>query len=110
MRIHYYLEIDEKTKKIRCSKCGQVICGASDNYKLHVPRAEVLPEEIPGRRPKKPLTIYYEYYCPLCYTMLDVEVAPKGSPPLWDIQIKLQTATQRDTREKKAFLPHHQPE
>jgi acetone carboxylase, gamma subunit len=90
LRIHYYLETDEN-KKIRCLKCGHVICGAHENYKKHVPRAEIWPDEILGGwRPSKEqaLTLYYEYYCPGCYTLLDVEVGEKGAPPLWDIQIK----------------------
>lgn len=90
MRIHYYLEIDEN-KKIKCRKCGRIICDASENYKNHVPRAEVWPNEIPGLRPTKgdALTLYYEYYCPSCFTLLDVEVAEQAAPPLWDIQIDL---------------------
>lgn len=90
MRIHYYLEIDGD-RKIRCLKCGQSICDANENYKTHVPRAEVMPDEIPGERPShdEALTVYYEYYCPGCYTMLDVEVAEKGAPPLWDINVAL---------------------
>jgi acetone carboxylase gamma subunit len=90
MRIHYYLDINEETRQIECRKCGHVICDATENYKLHVPRAEVWPDEIPGgRRPPrdKTLLIYYEYYCPGCYTMLDVEVMEPGSPPLWDIEV-----------------------
>jgi len=92
MRIHYYLEIDENTKKVKCLKCGHVICDASENYKLHVPRAEIWPDEIyGGRRPPRDetLLIYYEYYCPGCYTMLDVEVMEKDAAPLWDIQVKI---------------------
>ena len=90
MRIHYYLDIN-RNKKIECRKCGRVICDASENYKKHIPRAEVWPDQIPGERPCKDeaLTLYYEYYCPGCFTLLDVEVAEKGSPPLWDIQIKV---------------------
>jgi acetone carboxylase gamma subunit len=90
LRIHYYLEIDED-KKIKCRKCGRVICDASENYKKYSPRAEKWPDEVPGNRPNKEnaLAIYYEYYCPGCYTLLDVELAEKGSPPLWDIQIKI---------------------
>ena len=89
MRIHYYLEVDE-TNKIKCLKCGQVICDSSENYKKHVPRAELQPDEIPGQRPRgdEALVVYYEYYCPGCFTLLDVEIAEKGAPPLWDIQIK----------------------
>jgi len=89
MRIHYYLEIDDN-RKIRCLKCGTTICDASENYKLYVPRSERQPSEIPGRRPQDPnYAVYYEYYCPECYTMLDVEVGPKGSAPIHDIQVKL---------------------
>jgi acetone carboxylase gamma subunit len=88
MRIHYYLEIDNHGK-IRCLKCGQTLCEASENYKKRVPRTEVWPDEIPGQHPTKrdALVLYYEYYCPGCFTLLDVEIAEKGAPPLWDIQI-----------------------
>ena len=90
MRIHYYLEIDEHNK-IRCLKCGHILCDASENYKLHVPAAERTPTEIPGRRPINPeFAVYYEYYCPGCYTMLDVESQPKGSSPIYSIQIDVQ--------------------
>ena len=92
MRIHYYLDIDEETSKIVCRKCGQIISDASENYKLRVPRSEVWPDEVyGGRRPPrdKTMLVYYEYYCPGCYTMLDVEVMEPGSAPLWDIQVAL---------------------
>ena len=93
MRIHYYLEIAEidGDRKIRCRHCGRVLCDASENYKHYAPRAEVWPDEIPGGRPSKDnaLVLYYEYYCPECYTLLDVEVAEKGDAPLWDIQINV---------------------
>ncbi len=90
MRIHYYLNINEN-KKIECRKCGRVLCDAAESYKRHIPRAEVFSDEIPGERPKRDeaLTRYYEYYCPGCFTLLDVEVSEKGSRPLWDIQIKV---------------------
>jgi len=90
MRIHYYLDIDEATNKIVCRKCGHVICDCSENYKLHVPRAEVWPDEVYGgwRPPREDsILCYYEYYCSGCYTMLDVEIMEPGSPPLWDIQV-----------------------
>ena len=90
MRIHYYLEIDNHGK-IRCLKCGQTLCEASENYKKHVPRGEVWPDELPGQHPTKgdALVLYYEYYCPGCFTLLDVEIAEKGVPPLWDIQTSI---------------------
>ncbi len=90
MRIHYSLDIDDKGQ-IVCRHCGKTICPATKNYKLFCPRTEVYPSEIPGQRPSREdaLTVYYEYYCPGCYTQLDVEVSEKGSPPLWDIQVKV---------------------
>lgn len=90
MRIHYYLEVD-KDNKIKCLKCGRVICDAFENYKEHVPRAEVWPSELPGQHPNKEdaLVLYHEYYCPDCFTLLDVEIAQRGAPPLWDIQPKI---------------------
>ena len=90
MRIHYYLEIGEDDQ-VKCLKCAKIICHASENYKKHVPRAEVWASEIPGQHPSKhdAIVVYYEYYCPGCFTLLDVEIAEKGAPPLWDIQIKV---------------------
>jgi acetone carboxylase gamma subunit len=90
LRIHYYLDIDDD-KKVKCRKCGRVICDASENYKNHTPRAKIWPSEIPGQRPAKEeaLILYYEYYCPGCWTLLDVEVAEEGASPLWDIQVDL---------------------
>lgn len=90
MRIHYYLDIDEKTGQTVCRKCHRVICPSSENYKLHVPRRQRWPDEIPGgKRPSREdtLLVYYEYYCPGCYTMLDVEVAEPGAAPQWDIRV-----------------------
>ncbi len=47
MRIHYYLEIEEGGN-IKCLKCGQILYDASENYKGHIPRAEVCPHEMIG--------------------------------------------------------------
>jgi acetone carboxylase gamma subunit len=68
-----------------------VLCDAAENDKKYIPRAETLPDEILGEQPKRDeaLTRYYEYYCPGCFTLLDVGVSERGSPPLWDIQIKV---------------------
>jgi len=89
MRIHYYLEIN-KDLKIACIKCGAELCSASENYKLHVPFRQRMAGEIPGRRPKRPeFAVYYEYFCPGCYTMLDVETRPIDSQPIHDIEIKI---------------------
>ncbi|AGL03183.1 acetone carboxylase gamma subunit [Desulfoscipio gibsoniae] len=96
MRIHQYLEINDN-KKIKCLKCGHVLCDAKENYKDYAPRAEKDPASLPGIRPTMGMHVYYEYYCPNCYTMLDVEVAEKGAPPLWDIQINMENYVEDTT-------------
>jgi acetone carboxylase gamma subunit len=59
----------------------KVRTNVSQNYKEHVLRAEVWPSELPGQHSTKEdaLVLYYEYYCPGCFTILDVEIAEKRS-------------------------------
>lgn len=98
MQIHQFLEID-KDRNIKCLKCGHVLCDARKNYKLFTPRAEKDPASLPGIRPTLGIHVYYEYYCPNCYVMLDVEVAEKGEAPLWDTQIDMDNYVE-DTTER----------
>ena len=88
MRIHEYLEIDEN-KKIRCLKCGHIFCNADENYKEYALKAEVPGPELGEHFFQDPaFTVYHEYYCPGCVTMLEAEALPPGHPTLWDIRIK----------------------
>jgi hypothetical protein len=67
----------------RQNQMFKVRTNVSQNYKEHVLRAEVWPSELPGQHSTKEdaLVLYYEYYCPGCFTILDVEIAEKGAPP-----------------------------
>ena len=72
-------------------KCGHELGPASDNYKLHALMREgpvqnagpwVDPNAIGGDR-----FVCREFFCPGCLTQLDVEIAQRGEPILWDVRI-----------------------
>ena len=91
MRIHEYLEIEKdprnRTGRIRCIKCGAILCEALENYKEHVPYRDRDPKEINHMLIKSSLMIYREYYCPGCATLLEVDPRVHGEGHIWDIQL-----------------------
>lgn len=98
LRIHEYLEIardDQGRKVIRCLRCGNVFCEATDNYKKYALRrvrdlSDVRLRTLITGEPS--IVQYQEYICPGCATMLEVDVwCPEldDDEPLWDIQIKV---------------------
>jgi N-methylhydantoinase B len=93
VRIHEYLEIEKAARnhnaRIRCRKCGMVLCEASTNYKESVPYKDRDPSEINHMLIKKNLMIYREYYCPGCATLLEVDPTPYGEAHIWDIQLSV---------------------
>ena len=75
---------------IQC-RCGERIGPASENYKLHVLMREgpvqnagpwVDPNGLGGAR-----FVCREFFCPGCATLLDVEIAQRGEPILWDVRL-----------------------
>lgn len=75
---------------IRC-RCGHAIGPAGENYKLHVLMREgpvqnagpwVDPNRIGHDR-----FVCREFFCPSCATLLDVEIAQRGEPILWDVRL-----------------------
>ena len=71
-------------------RSGYIFCGADDNYKEYTPKAEVPGSEMGEYFVQdSDFTLYHEYYCPGCLTLLDVENQPPGAPPIWDIQLKI---------------------
>ena len=78
---------------IHC-RCGQRIGPAAENYKLHVLMREgpvqnagpwVDPHRLGGDR-----FVCREFFCPGCATLLDVEIAQRGEPLLWDVRLAVQ--------------------
>ncbi|MDP2662335.1 MAG: hydantoinase B/oxoprolinase family protein, partial [Dehalococcoidia bacterium] len=78
------------SRYVRCRRCGVVISPAGDNYKLHLPVGE-----FPLRR-GGPVTaplrdsgrfILREFYCPGCWTLLEVETNLKGALFIRDVEL-----------------------
>lgn len=72
-------------------RCGHRIAAADENYKLHLLMREgpvqnagpwVDPNGIGGDR-----FVCREFFCPGCVTLLDVEIAQRGEPILWDVRL-----------------------
>ncbi|HKZ50315.1 MAG TPA: acetone carboxylase subunit gamma [Dehalococcoidia bacterium] len=93
MRVNEYLEVAEEGGNpfIRC-RCGYRVCAADENFKAHVlmiesplhkagPLADVYSE---GE-----MFVFREFCCPGCATLLATEVALRGDPILWDIQLEV---------------------
>ena len=75
---------------IHC-RCGHRLGPAAENYKLHALVREgpvqnagpwVDPQGIGGDS-----FVCREFFCPDCATLLDVEIAQRGEPILWDVRL-----------------------
>jgi acetone carboxylase gamma subunit len=77
------------TYSIKCD-CGHEFCDYTENWKLEslinvrdTPEAlvEIYPEKMHG---DPAWNVLREYFCPGCKTLLEVEAAPPGYPPVHD--------------------------
>ena len=96
-RINDYLTIvgNGPDAAIHC-RCGHRIGPASENYKSHVLHHEgpvqnagpfVDPNHVGGDR-----FVCREFFCPACVTLLDVEIAQRGEPFVWDVRLEVDEA------------------
>ena len=74
-------------------RCGQSIGPATDNYKAHVlmregPVQEAGPWVDPNRIGGDTF-VCREFFCPACLTLLDVEIAQRHEPILWDVRLDI---------------------
>ncbi len=92
-RINEDLAVIEKDgqKLIQC-RCGHVLGPATNNYKDYALQKEsalseagpfVNPHNLGGGK-----FVFRRFCCPDCATLLGTEIALKGDPLLWDIQVK----------------------
>ena len=89
IRIHENLQIT-KDKKIQCLKCGHVYCNADENYKEHALKAEIKGSEMGSHYLQDDIfVVYHEFYCPGCATLMCQDVLPPGTPPVWDVEVKV---------------------
>jgi N-methylhydantoinase B len=92
-RFHEYLAVAQngKTQVVQCIRCGHLFCEPKDNYKRYALRRvrdllELAGRFVPSGEPY--IGGYYEYYCPGCLTLLQVDtfcsVMPEHDEPLQD--------------------------
>lgn len=92
--IHEYLELDPDTRTISCSKCGEEICDAEENYKEHTalrtgPITDAGPVFTPPEKiyDRDPGIEFRQFFCPSCAVLFDYEVVPEDEPILHDLEI-----------------------
>lgn len=101
-----YLSINLDTENWECRVCDQVLGSARDNYKKFMKVYNRNPREI--HRPKLNPELYeytfspdprvcaiYEFYCPGCGTMVDVEYTVPGAMPLHDFELDIDSLKAR---------------
>ena len=75
---------------IHC-RCGRRLGPAAENYKLHaLVREGPVQNAGPWVDPQgigKDSFVCREFFCPECATLLDVEIAQRGEPILWDVRL-----------------------
>ena len=74
-----------------CSECGQVLCRASENFKLYCLIYDRDPAEVyfVPNVPKKDWMIFREFYCPGCGVQMEVEGTPQGMTIVHSVEVKL---------------------
>lgn len=98
-QITEYLEIDLDDRMWQCSRCGEVIGSAEENYKhgcmvrerdpqaVHPP---LLEDEEYTFGPDPEWVRIVEFYCPGCGTMIENEYLPPGHPITFDTELDVE--------------------
>jgi acetone carboxylase gamma subunit len=98
MKIHEYLELDPATEDISCSKCGERLCSAHENYREHtamkrIPVSEMGPEFAPPADllEEDPNLEMRRFFCRNCGVLFGHQVAREDEPILHDIDIDVES-------------------
>lgn len=97
LKLHEHLAVARhgKTQAIRCTRCGHLFCEENDNYKRYALRRvrdlyDLAHRLLPSGEPY--IGGYFEYYCPGCATLLQVDafcsLMPGSHEPLQDFRPK----------------------
>lgn len=94
--INEFLEIvtgSGGAKMVRCTRCGYELCLATENHNLHSLLREgpvqeagphVNPHHLGGDK-----FVFRQFYCPNCLALINTQVALRGEPILWDVELKV---------------------
>ena len=72
----------------RCSRCGHILGPAAENWKNHSARTVVSPDSVGTLIRLHEELELREFSCPNCGGLLSLDVARKGDPDLFDIEIR----------------------
>jgi acetone carboxylase gamma subunit len=94
-RVSEYVEIE--AGRARCTRCAADFCAADENYKLWVLQDRAPITDVPGAGDPTPYGMnatmeLRRYYCPGCAVQLDTEVNLPEAAPLWDFEVKADSA------------------
>lgn len=101
-----YLQIDLDIESWECRQCDHVMGSARENFKKFTKIHSRNPQEVhrpqldPERyaftfAPDPKVCVIYEFYCPNCGTMMDVEYTVPGHMPLHDFELDIDSLKQK---------------
>lgn len=116
-----YLRIDLETEKWECRRCDREIGSARGNYKEGLLIYERNPTEIhkPIVDPEKyeytfapdtKMCTMYEFYCPGCGVMVEVEYQVPGHMPVHDMELDIDVLKQQWSTRDEVLEPPIGPE
>ena len=91
-RISEYLHVvgEGRHAEVQC-RCGHRLGPVADNYKAHaLMREGAVQEAGPWVDPNHiggDTFVCREFFCPGCLTLLDVEIAQRHEPIMWDVRL-----------------------
>lgn len=111
-----YLQIDLGSENWECRKCNYVLGPARENFKKFTRIYNRNPQEIhkpqldPERyeftfSPDPKICAIYEFYCPGCGTMIDVEYTVPGHVPLHDFELDVDSLKQKMRNQIDVMAP-----
>lgn len=106
VKVTEYLRVDLSTEYWECDRCDEKLGNARENYKhfllVHArnPREVHQPLLDPEKyafcfSPDPKVCSIYEFYCPGCGVMMDVEYTIPGHKPLHDMQIDIDSLKEK---------------
>lgn len=101
-----YLQVELSNETWECRVCNTTLGSARENYKKHTKIYARNPQDIhrPKLDPEKyeytfspspRACVIYEFYCPACGTMMDVEYTVPGHMPLHDFELDIDSLKQK---------------
>ncbi len=106
VQVTEYLRVDLGAEQWECNRCSHSLGSARENYKKFLlihdrnPREVHEPLRDPDRyqfcfSPDPSVCVIYEFYCPHCGVMMDVEYTIPGHMPLYDMELDIDSLKEK---------------